>query len=117
MDCVTALLTAIMRRLYSCPAAAEYLLSLANAVVAACPSRVRAEFLHQLWDTCLRWVAGPRGWGAISEEQGRGKNGEGGGEGENRGKGGKDGGNGGGKGEEERKGGREQYCSNFGELA
>jgi hypothetical protein len=60
MDCITAFLNAIMRRLYSCPGAAEYLMSLANAVVEACPSRVRAEYLHQMWDTCLRWVRGLR---------------------------------------------------------
>jgi hypothetical protein len=53
-DCISTFLATMMRRLYSCPGAAEYLLSLSTAIASVCPSRVRMEQLQQMWDTCLR---------------------------------------------------------------
>ncbi len=55
-DIMASLMHAILRRLISAPAAATYLLGCANAVAMVCPSRVKHEQLHQLWDTCLRCV-------------------------------------------------------------
>ncbi|GBF93132.1 hypothetical protein Rsub_05861 [Raphidocelis subcapitata] len=53
-DLLTSFLFALTRRLFSAPGAAEYLLACAAAVARACPSRVKHEQLHQMWDTCLR---------------------------------------------------------------
>jgi hypothetical protein len=53
-DLLTGLMFTLTRRLFSAPGAAEYLLACAGAVARACPSRVKHEQLHQMWDTCLR---------------------------------------------------------------
>ncbi|WIA41108.1 hypothetical protein OEZ86_004737 [Tetradesmus obliquus] len=53
-DVLSSFLHALSRRLLSAPAAASYLLACASAVASACPSRVRQEQLHAMWDVCLR---------------------------------------------------------------
>ncbi|KAI8462946.1 MAG: hypothetical protein J3K34DRAFT_527396 [Monoraphidium minutum] len=53
-DLLARLLFSLTRRLFSAPGAAEYLLACAGAAARACPSRVKHEQLHQMWDTCLR---------------------------------------------------------------
>lgn len=53
-DVLACFMYALNRRLLSAPFAASYLLNCAAAVASACPSRVRQEQLHAMWDVCLR---------------------------------------------------------------
>ncbi|KAF6252279.1 hypothetical protein COO60DRAFT_1704362 [Scenedesmus sp. NREL 46B-D3] len=53
-DALSSFLFVLSRRLLSTPAAASYLLACASAVASACPSRLRQEQLHAMWDVCLR---------------------------------------------------------------
>lgn len=53
-DLVQAIMNTLLRRLLVCPQSAPYLLACSSAVAGVCPSRMKQEQLHLMWDTAVK---------------------------------------------------------------